>query len=221
VFLCPVVDSAGVMSHTTRKRPISMADFEKKDNPRVSKSAKTTQQHKKQSKKEQQITRPESKMQGKEKSKEREGKKKKLEEAQKRKQKGKAKQKEMRQGKEGKIKRAPSAKEKKKEKKVAARIRKENIRRRRKLYVNPFVRELSAAANSTWEDMVDDEENDVAESGLSVTFILLQFIDAYEGDKDKWAMDYKDAFPKVTALAALQACLYYFLDYPNVVDTYF
>jgi len=71
-----------------------------------------------------------------------------------------------------------------------------------------------------WETLIDEDEENVAGSGHSVNFILLQFIGACKGDESVFEKEFADAFATSHPSDALRACLLYFLDFPTVADTY-
>jgi len=52
---------------------------------------------------------------------------------------------------------------------------------------------------------------------MEVEFVLLQFINAYEGDMQKFAKDYDSTVKDITLETVVRACLQHFIDYPDVI----
>ena len=68
--------------------------------------------------------------------------------------------------------------------------------------------------------MIDDEEL-VQGLGIRVEYVLLDFVSAYEGDFEKFALDYAPVLQEVDERIqldrALRACIHYFIEHPDVL----
>lgn len=65
-----------------------------------------------------------------------------------------------------------------------------------------------------------DENEFVGKSGYQVSFLLMQYVDAFQQNIDAFSRAYATAFiaSNVTPEEAIKACLTYFLRYPNAAD---